>query len=198
MLAGRISTESVIYGIARGGVVVGGVAARELGCRLDVIVARKIGAPYNPELAVAAVSEFGDVAVEEEVARLYGISRDEIMRRAELEVPELRRRGEEYRGGRKILTPGGGLAIVVDDGLATGTTMLASILSVRRMGPSRLIAAAPVASAQAASRLENSVDELVCPYILEDFYAVGEFYEDFSQVSDDEVSSYLRAGEVRG
>ncbi|MCS7146108.1 MAG: phosphoribosyltransferase family protein [Nitrososphaerota archaeon] len=182
---------SAVYGVARGGVVVGGVVARRLGCLLDVIVVKKIGAPFNPELAVAAVTEFGDVAVEEEVAGFYGVSREEIMKRAAEQVPILKGRGEGYRGGRGFLSPTGKVAVIVDDGLATGTTMVAAVQSLKKMEPAKLIASAPVASTEAASKLRPLVDELVCPHILPEFYAVGEFYDDFSQVTDDEVVRYL-------
>ncbi len=185
---------SVVYGIARGGVVVAGVVARKIGCALDVIVAKKIGAPLNPELAAAAVTEFGDVEVENEVAAFYGISRETIMKRASEHLPELQRRAASYRGGRGFIDPAGKAVAIIDDGLATGTTMLAAVQSIKKMNPSKLIASAPVASTTAASRLRPLVDKIVCPYVEEEFYAVGEFYENFSQVTDAEVVRYLREG----
>lgn len=190
-LRGFVGEGCVVFGVARGGVVVGGVVAELLGCLLDVVVVKKIGAPFNPELAVAAVTEFGDVAVEEEVAAFYRVSREQIMRHAERLVPTLRERAENYRGGREFNDPAGRTALVVDDGLATGTTMVAALQSIRKMRPSRLIASAPVASTASVSKLRPLADEVVCPYVLEEFYAVGEFYENFTQVSDEEVIRYL-------
>lgn len=186
-----LDRDAVVYGIARGGVIIGGVVARKLGCLLDVIVVKKIGAPFNPELAVAAVTEFGDVAVEEEVAYFYGVSREQIDRHASSQVAALRRRAESYRAGRGFIEPAGRVAVIVDDGLATGTTMMAALLSIRKMGPSRLIASAPVASTSATAKIRPLADEIVCPHVEEEFYAVGEFYEDFEQVSDEEVLRYL-------
>ncbi|MEM0481303.1 MAG: phosphoribosyltransferase family protein [Nitrososphaerota archaeon] len=183
---------SVVYGIARGGVVVAGVVARRLGCALDVIVVKKIGAPFNPELAAAAVTEFGDVAVEDEVVAFYGISQEEILKRASEQVPVLRKRAESYRGGRGFIDAAGKAVAIIDDGLATGTTMVAAVQSIKKMKPSRLIASAPVASTTAASKLRPLVDEVVCPYVEEEFYAVGEFYDNFAQVTDEEVIRYLR------
>lgn len=185
---------SVVYGIARGGVVVAGVVARRLGCALDVIVVKKIGVPFNPELAAAAVTEFGDLAVEDEVVDFYGISRETIMKKAADQVPAMRGRAESYRSGRGFIDAAGKTVAVIDDGLATGTTMLAAVQSIKKMRPSKLIASAPVASTAAASRLRPFVDQFVCPYIEEEFYAVGEFYENFAQVTDAEVIEYLRAG----
>ncbi len=185
---------SVVYGIARGGVVVASVVARRLGSSLDVIVVKKIGAPLNPELAAAAVTEFGDVALEEEVVAFYGISQEAILRRASEHVPDLRRRAESYRGGRAFIDPAGKTVAIIDDGLATGTTMLAAVQSIKKMNPSRLIASAPVASTTAAAKLRPLVDKVVCPYVEEEFYAVGEFYENFAQVTDAEVVRYLREG----
>lgn len=193
-LRGYLGTGSVVYGIARGGVVVAGVVAQRLGCALDVIVVKKIGAPFNPELAAAAVTEFGDVAVEEEVVAFYGISREALLKRASEHVPDLQRRAESYRGGRRLVEPAGRTVTIIDDGLATGTTMMAAVQSIKKMNPSRLIASAPVASTTAASKLRPLVDQVICPYVLEEFYAVGEFYEKFSQVTDAEVIRIMREG----
>lgn len=179
--------DSVVYGVARGGVIVGDAVARRLGCLLDVVVVKKIGAPFNPELAVAAVTEYGDVAVEEEVASFYGITREQIMRHASAQLATLKRRAETFRSAGSGVDPAGRVAAVIDDGLATGATMIAAVQSIRKKGPAKLIASAPVASTTAASKLRPIVDELVCPFIEEEFYAVGEFYENFSQVTDEEV-----------
>lgn len=187
----RVGRPSIILGIPRGGVVIGYVIAKKLHAELDVIVARKIGVPGNPELAVAAVAEDGELAVEEEVASLYGVTHEYIERQARKEAEEINRRIEKFRDKKRVMELGGKDVVVVDDGLATGTTMVAALKSVRKKSPKRLIAAAPVASREALIKVQSIADDVVVLYVPEDFFAIGEFYRDFSQVSDDEVMEYL-------
>jgi putative phosphoribosyl transferase len=193
-LKGRVERGSIVVGIPRGGVLVAYEVARRLGALLEVLVVKKIGAPFNAELAVAAVTEEGDVAIEEEVASFYGLSREEIMGTAARHVDPLRRRGEIYRAGRAPLDTAGKVVAVVDDGLATGTTMAATLMTLRKKGPKRLIAAAPVASATAVKKMGLLADEVVCPHVEGEFYAVGEFYRDFSQIDDEAVAGCLAGG----
>ncbi|MEM3669722.1 MAG: phosphoribosyltransferase [Nitrososphaerota archaeon] len=192
----QIGRPSLVLGIPRGGVIVGYVIAKKLHAELDVIVARKIGVPGNPELAVAAVAEGGELAIEEEVANIYGVSYEYIESQARKEVEEINRRLEKFRDKKRILEIKDKEVIVVDDGLATGTTMIAALKSVRKKLPKRLIAAAPVASKEAVGRVRTIADDVVVLYVPEDFYAIGEFYRDFSQVSDEEVIRYLAS--IRG
>jgi len=187
----RAGRPSIVLGIPRGGVVVGYVIAKRLNARLEVIIARKIGVPGNPELAVAAVAEDGEVAVEEEVATIYGVSYDYIERAAKKEAEEIRRRVEKFREGRELPEMSGKDVLVVDDGLATGTTMVAALKSVKKRMPRRLVAAAPVASMEAVMKVRSIADDVVVLSVPEEFYAIGEFYRDFSQVSDEEVMQYL-------
>ncbi|MEM2931849.1 MAG: phosphoribosyltransferase [Nitrososphaerota archaeon] len=192
----QVGRPSLVLGIPRGGVIVGYVIAKKLHAELDVIVARKIGVPGNPELAVAAVAEGGELAIEEEVANIYGVSYEYIESQARKEVEEINRRLEKFRDKKRILEIKDKEVIVVDDGLATGTTMIAALKSVRKKLPKRLIAAAPVASKEAVGRVRTIADDVVVLYVPEDFYAIGEFYRDFSQVSDEEVIRYLAS--IRG
>jgi len=194
----RVGRPSIVLGIPRGGVIIGYVIAKKLHAELDVIIARKIGVPGNPELAVAAVAEGGEVAIEEDVAMLYGVSYEYIEREARRESEEIRKRIEKFRNGREMVDVGGKEVLVVDDGLATGTTMVAALKSVRKRSPRRLIAAAPVASREAVMKVKSIADDVVVLSVPEEFFAIGEFYRDFSQVSDDEVIHYLsslRGGE---
>ncbi|MEM3490292.1 MAG: phosphoribosyltransferase family protein, partial [Nitrososphaerota archaeon] len=172
------------------------VIAKKLHGERDLIVARKRGVPGNPELAVAAVAEGGELAIEEEVANIYGVSYEYIESQARKEVEEINRRLEKFRDKKRILEIKDKEVIVVDDGLATGTTMIAALKSVRKKLPKRLIAAAPVASKEAVGRVRTIADDVVVLYVPEDFYAIGEFYRDFSQVSDEEVIRYLAS--IRG
>ncbi len=187
----RVGRPSIVLGIPRGGVVIGYVIAKKLHAKLDVIIARKIGVPGNPELAVAAVAEDGEVAVEEDVATLYRGSYEYIEREAKKETEEIKKRIEKFREGRDLTDISGKEVIVVDDGLATGTTMVAALKTLKKRKPERLIAAAPVASREAIIKVRSIADEAVVLSVPEEFFAIGEFYRDFSQVSDEEVIQYL-------
>lgn len=185
--------SAVVLGIPRGGVVVAAEVARELGAPLDVVVVRKIGAPGNPEFAVGAVDEDGRVlggssqyATEEYVAAAAERLREEIARRVEL-----------YRGGAAPVDVRGKTAIIVDDGIATGMTVLAAVESVRRRGAHRVIAAAPVAAPDAADRIAAIADEFVALEVPHGFSAVGQFYAEFAQTDDAEVVELLQAAKQR-
>lgn len=192
----RIGRPSLVLGIPRGGVIVGYVIAKRLQTELDVVIVRKIGVPGNPELAVAAIAEDGELAIEEEVANLYGVSYEYIERQARRENEEINRRLEKFRNKKRVIEVRDKEVLVVDDGLATGTTMVAALKSVRKKLPKRLIAAAPVASHEAVKKIQPIADDVVVLYVPEDFFAIGEFYRDFSQVDDEEVLMYLSS--IRG
>jgi putative phosphoribosyl transferase len=179
--------RAVVLGIPRGGVVVAAEVARRLAVPLDIVIASKIGAPQNPEYAVGAVSVDGRV-----VPNPYaGYTESEIEHLGRGAKAKVERRVEVYRAGREPVALAGRTAIVVDDGIATGLTAQAAVAYVRRQGASHVILGVPVISAEAAERLEDSVDDLVAVERPRAFYAVGQFYRHFDQTSDDEVISAL-------
>jgi len=185
------SENVVVLGIPRGGVVVAAEVAEGLGAPLDVIIPRKIGAPHNPEVAIGAVSQDGTVIKDEAMVQILGISDNQIQALAERVSGEITRRVNTYRSGRPGLELKDKTVIVVDDGIATGFTVQAALKSVRNANPRRLVLAVPVAPADTVEMLQEQVDELVCLHTPELFYAVGQFYLDFDQTSDQEVMNLL-------
>lgn len=183
--------QLVVLGIPRGGVIVAYEVARALQAPLDVVLAHKLGAPGNPELAIGAVAEDGTLWVdplamaELEVSPAY--LEEEIRRQHE----ELRRRAERFRGARPPVPVAGRNAVVVDDGIATGATMRVSLRSLRSRGARRLVVAAPVAPPEMLPRVEAEADEVVVLYTPALFWAVGAFYEHFDQVPDEQVVALL-------
>jgi putative phosphoribosyl transferase len=192
LLKRRIQGPCIVLAIPRGGVVVGYEVAKELGCPLDVVISRKVGAPAQPELAVGAVAEDGVVFVDEEIAGLVGVSRDYVERRAREELREVRRRAEEYRGGREMPDLSGKTVILVDDGLATGLTMLAAVHMARNKGAEKVVVAVPVSPPETVAKLRRHADEVICLETPTNFYAIGQFYERFDQLTDEETNSILR------
>lgn len=183
--------DPVVLAVPRGGVVVGREVAARLGALLDVIVPRKLRAPYNPELAIGAVAE-GGAAVLDEMA--HGVSAAYLEQETEAQLAEIARRVRAYRGGRPLPSLAGRTVIVLDDGIATGATLIAALRAVRAMAPSHLVAAVPVAPPESVARMAREADEVVCLSAPEFFQAVGQFYEDFTQVEDDEVVALLAEG----
>jgi putative phosphoribosyl transferase len=181
----------VVIAIPRGGVVVGWEVATHLRAPLEVIVPRKLRAPYNPELALGAVAEGGAVYIDEEIAR--GVGAAYLEQEIAAQRAEIARRVEVYRGGRPLPSLTAHAAIVVDDGIATGATMVAALRAIRTMGSARLVSAVPVAPPEGVARLAREADEVVCLAAPPVFHAVGQFYADFSQVSDAEVIALLAA-----
>jgi putative phosphoribosyl transferase len=179
----------VVLAVPRGGVVIGRQVADQLQAPMDIIVPRKLRAPFNPELAVGAVAEGGAVFVDEATAR--GVSRAYLDTEIAAQQQEIERRVQVYRAGRPIPDLAGRTAIVVDDGIATGATLVAALRAVRALGPAHLVAAVPVAPPEGVARLAQEADEVVCLFAPEVFYAVGQFYDDFRQVEDDEVIALL-------
>jgi predicted phosphoribosyltransferase len=192
LLKRRIRGPCIVLAIPRGGVVVGHEVAKELGCPLDVVISRKVGAPAQPELAVGAVAEDGAVFVDEEIAGLVGVSRDYVERRAREELWEVRRRAEEYRGGREMPDLSGKTVILVDDGLATGLTMMAAVHMARNKGAEKVVVAVPVSPPETVAKLRRHADEVICLETPTNFYAIGQFYERFDQLTDEETNSILR------
>jgi putative phosphoribosyl transferase len=181
----------LILGIPRGAVPMAKVMAERLDGELDVVLVHKLGAPGNPEYAIGAVSEDGTVQRSDETLSFYS---DAYVRgEAEHQLRVLRERRERYTPTRAAANARGRLTVVVDDGSATGSTMLAALRSVRAQQPQRLIAALGVASTDAVARMESDADEVVCLQAPAIFYAVSQFFADFRQVSDEEVIRLLNA-----
>lgn len=184
--------DPVILGIPRGGVIVAVEVAKILKAPLDIAIARKIGAPFDREYAIGAINSLGNVILNEASIRELGISNDYIERSVKEELEEIKRRLSIYRGERDTIDIKDKSVIIVDDGLATGLTMLSVVKGVKTKNPKRTIVAVPVASYEAVKRLEKEA-EVIALYIPEYFYAVGQFYEDFRQTTDEEVISALNS-----
>ncbi|MGM0517860.1 MAG: phosphoribosyltransferase [Pseudomonadota bacterium] len=178
----------LVLAIPRGGVPMGRIVADRLDGELDIVLVRKIGAPGNPEFAIGSVDETGHIELGE-VAGRYGISQEYVDEEAERQLERLRERRRLY--GRQPTHAEGRVAILVDDGVATGATLLAALRSVKAQRPERLVVAVGVAPPQTAERIRGEVDELVCLETPADFMAVGQFYRDFRQVEDHEVIQLL-------
>ncbi len=189
--------DAVILGIPRGGTVVADVVARNLDLPLDVVVTRKIGAPGNPELAIGAVDASGHLVLDQEWASRLGVSADYIGLESAHEVAEAKRREELFRVDREPLDLADKVAIIVDDGLATGSTAQAAVQSVRCHGVTRVVLGVPVASKSSVRKLSRLVDELVCLSTPRGFQAVGQFYRDFEQTADSEVVEIMRRNDER-
>lgn len=184
-----------VLALPRGGVPVGYEIARALAAPLDVIVVRKLGAPGEPELGIGAVVD-GDSplgVLNEKTMQALGVTQAYLDREVATQLAEIRRRQQLYRSGRTRVPIAGRTAIVVDDGLATGSTMRAALRSVRRADPARLVLAVPVAPPDTLSELATEVDESVCLATPDPFGAVGFFYRDFAQTTDEEVTRLLDA-----
>lgn len=183
--------DPVVLGLPRGGVPVAYEVAQALGAPLDVIVVRKLGVPYHPELGFGAIGEGGVRVISDEIVRHAGLREKDLVSVERAEEAELGRRAQAYRKGRPRLPLKGRAVVVVDDGIATGATARAACQVVRAQGAAHVVLAVPVASPEVAARLGEDVDEVVCLSTPHLFSAVGEWYRDFSQTSDEEVVSLL-------
>jgi len=206
--AGRILAERlrghtprsnvVVLALPRGGVPVGYEVATALDAPLDVFVVRKLGAPGNEEYAIGAIASGGIGIVDARTVAMLGLSQHDIDRIVETERRELGRREQLYRRGRPFPDLAGKTVVLVDDGLATGSTMRAAIEALRSRGPAAVIAAVPVASREACAMVAAAADECVCALTPAPFHGVGMWYADFSQTTDDEVLELLAQGDARG
>jgi putative phosphoribosyl transferase len=201
-LAARLAEERlpgpiVVLALPRGGVPVAVHVARRLNAPLDLLLVRKIGAPWQSELAVAAVVDGGqpEIVIDEATSAATGASRAYIDEQAGIEWQEIERRRALYRRGRAALDVKGATVIVVDDGIATGTTVRAALKALRRRGAARLVLAVPVAPHDTLTQLQREVDRIVCLAEPSPFRAIGLHYRDFEQVSDEEVMALLQACE---
>jgi len=183
--------ETVLLALPRGGVPVAGVMARELGLPLDVLGVHKVGAPGQPEYAIGAVAAGGLVVWNEEAIAAMHLGQAELDAAVEREREELARRERLYREGRAPFALAGWTVVLVDDGLATGYTMLAAVRAVRQAQAARVVVAVPVAPAETIAVLRGEADEVVCALTPDRLFAVGQFYEDFSQVTDEEVRGWM-------
>jgi predicted phosphoribosyltransferase/dienelactone hydrolase len=204
MLARRLmpyaSHNVVVLGVPRGGLPVAKEVADALGAALDVVVVRKLGAPGQPELGIGAVVD-GDhprAIFNQDIIEHLGVSDEYIDAEIARQLKEVSRRETAYRGGRAKIPLTGRTVIVVDDGIATGSSIRAALRGVRRQHPKRLVLAVPVAPADTLEALHGEADEIVCLETPEDFFAVGQFYRDFHQVSDDEVKTILQTKQPAG
>ncbi|HKQ72287.1 MAG TPA: phosphoribosyltransferase family protein [Blastocatellia bacterium] len=183
--------DVVILALPRGGVPVGFEVAQALNAPLDVFVVRKLGVPGQEELAMGAIASGGVLVLNEDVVQMLRIPYELIEATVAKELEELERRERLYRGDRPRLEARGRVAILIDDGLATGSTMRAAARALRRHQPSRVVVAAPVAAGSTCDELSNEVDEVICAETPEPFYAISLWYRDFTQTTDDQVRELL-------
>ena len=190
--------EVIVLALPRGGVPVAFEIAKRLDAPLDVFIVRKLGVPWQQELALGAIATGGVRVLNDEVVKAYGITDDEVALVEVKEKKELERRQRAFRGERADPEVRGRTVILVDNGVATGTTMLAAIAALRKMQPARIVIAVAVAPRSTYGELKAEADEVVCILTPERFYAVGQWYEDFEPTSDEEVRDLLaRAVEQR-
>lgn len=185
--------DTVVLAIPRGGVVVGQVVAEMLGVPLDIIITRKIGAPGNPEFAIGAIGPENEIVLNRQVIEAMRIRREYINAEVGRQGLEMERRERMYRQDRARLALKGKTVLLVDDGVATGANTEVAIKAVRKQKPKKLILAVPVGPKETMERLKALVDELICLVVPTPFYAVGQFYQDFSQTSDEEVIRILKS-----
>jgi putative phosphoribosyl transferase len=185
--------DVVVLGLPRGGVPVAAEVAAALDAPFDVFVVRKLGVPFQPELAMGAIASGGVRVVNDDVVRALGIPPEAIERAAAEQQREVARREAAYRHGRPPIPLAGKVVVIVDDGLATGSTMRAAVEAVRRMQPARVVIAVPVGAPETCRALAAVADEMVCLQMPEPFVAVGLWYDDFAQTTDEQVRALLGA-----
>lgn len=184
-------SNSVVVGLVRGGVVVAAEVARALGLPLDVMIVKKIGAPENEELALGAVSEEGIGVFNDHLIAMLGVSKEYLRKEIERQKERIKQVKMGYLKGHLPIDFAGKTVILVDDGIATGASMKVAIQAAKARQASRIVLAVPVSAADSLKELSESVDEGLCLYAPSTFYAVGAFYKDFPQVSDEQVISLL-------
>lgn len=191
----RNDPTGLILALPRGGVAVGYQLSLALHIPLDVFITRKIGAPGNPEYAIGAVGETGSRYLNQEAVSSFGLSRHELDRLIHIQEKEITRRRDLYRQGRPLPQLTGRTVLLVDDGIATGSTFMASALAIRTLQPRRLVGVIPVGPPSTIREVRSHVDELVVLMTPDPFYAVGNFFIDFTQVEDRDVIQYLNLAE---
>jgi putative phosphoribosyl transferase len=191
-LVDLVDKNAIVLAIPRGGVVVGYEVAKAFGLPLDVIIPRKIGAPSQPELAIGAVTEDGTVLLDERLVERLRVSDYYIKEESKAQKVEIQRRLKVYRGDVPYPILANRDVILVDDGIATGSTMKAALASVRKRGAKTIVVGIPVGPPSTITELEQTADRVVCLHTPESFYAIGQFYRDFTQTSDEEVTRLLK------
>jgi len=191
-LKGRELCDPLVLAIPRGGVVTGAVLARELGADLDVVLSRKLRAPGQPELAIGAVSEDGQVYLNHHAREFLDLMEVYLAEERRHQLAEIARRKKLFRSVRPQAPLAGRSVIVTDDGIATGSTMIAALQAVKTQNAREVIVAVPVASPDRLAEVRRWCDDVVCLLAPEEFWAIGQFYEDFTQVEDKEVIQLLR------
>ncbi len=195
-LAGRLAhyagrEETIVLGIPRGGITVAFEVAQALGAPLEAFICRKLGTPGEAQLAFGAIAPGGVRVLDSEIISALGISREDIEAVTAEQRRELERRERLYRGDRAFPNLKGRVAILVDDGIATGSSMLAAVRALRELDPARIVVAVPVASQPARARFGREADEFICLEAPRAFYAIAQFYDNFEQVSDEQVVALL-------
>jgi putative phosphoribosyl transferase len=191
-LKDRNLLRPVVLAIPRGGVVIGAILARELQAELDVVLSRKLGAPQQPELAIGAISEDGRVYFNSYAQEFAEENRDYVLEESRRQLAEIERRKKLFRDVRPAASLAGRSVIITDDGIATGSTMIAALQAAKLQNPHELIVAVPVVSPDRLPEIRQWCDEVIYLLAPEDFWAIGQFYEDFSQLDDEEVVALLR------
>lgn len=182
----------IVLAIPRGGVVIGKELAQALNCPLEVIITKKIGAPGNSELAIGAVGMLGEPVIDEALAERVGAEEEYIKNQIAKIKIEIKRREKEFRGNKPKLNLKNRIVILTDDGVATGATMMAGIEIVRQQNPKKIIVAVPVIARDTLDKVKALADEVICLDSPMMFFAVGQFYQDFPQISDEEVKKLLK------
>jgi putative phosphoribosyl transferase len=192
-----LAGDVVVLGLPRGGVPVACEVALELGAPLDVLVVRKIGAPFDRELAVGAIAHGGIAVFNDSLRGALGLDERSLMGTLHREREELRRRERAYRGGKPPLDVRGKTVIIVDDGMATGATMEAAVLATRKLAPAEIVVAVPTSARDAVARIEAAADRVIALETPEPYYGVGAWYADFSQLGDQDVIAALERAAAR-
>lgn len=188
---GAVGKGAIVLAIPRGGVVVGFEVAHALNISLDLIIPRKIRAPDNPELAIGALTEDGTIILDDELVKYLQVSEEYVREESERQRLEIERRLKLYRGDAPYPSLKNREVVIVDDGIATGSTMKAAVASVRMRGAKTILVAVPVGPFSSIEELKREADNVICLYTPEPFHAIGQFYEDFTQTSDEEVRRLL-------
>jgi len=184
--------DVIVLAIPRGGIIVGNEIAKAIDAKLDIIVPRKIGSPEDPEFAIGAVAPDGSTSLEEDVVRSYGISENYIKNKVKEEIQEIKRRMNTYRGNKPFPKLKNKIVILVDDGVATGNTMIASVKFIKKQKPKKIVIAVPIAPSDFINKVSSMVNEVISLKPLEPYYAISMHYISFEQTTDEEVIETLK------